>query len=114
MIEAGWRYGAIGIECKASGMKVNTGLAQMLDYGRSVWRVGPAQVGVWLDWVLLWPLPATGGFAGSYMAQNRLGSAISTDSKPLEFNSGNNILSVYRDGSVRVGACRNGLKVGSR
>jgi hypothetical protein len=38
LIQAGWEYGVVGIECKCSGKKLGPIVAQCLDYGRAVFK----------------------------------------------------------------------------
>lgn len=114
LIDCGWRHGIIGIEVKRSGVKVGPPIAQALDYGRSAWRL-PAGFTVWLDFVFIWPMGGYHGTLASILEQNRIGSAYSTDWDRLYLRSGQaNVISVRRNGEIRIGAAQGGRKVGSR
>ena len=112
--EAGWHHGAIGIEAKRSGEKVGPPLAQMVDYGRSLFALSGG-VRVWLDFVFLWPLPMQHGAIASFMAQNRLGSAWCHDGR-LELFSGQDpaLLRAWPNGRLIIGPGLNGKRTGSR
>jgi len=75
LIDAGWKGGAIGVEIKASGLKVGPPLSQILDYLKCSW-VGPQGVRVNLGYCFLFPMQKAGHSTGSIMAQNHIGSAI--------------------------------------
>jgi hypothetical protein len=115
LLDAGWTFGAIGVEIKRSGEKIGPPVAQMSDYVRCLWEIGPGRIKVQLDWVFLWPLEKQHGNAASWMAQNRLGSAWATFWHPLSFHSGESrVLCVGRDGRIVIGSCNTGLRTGSR
>lgn len=114
---AGWQFGAVGIEAKASGVKLGRPVSQLLDYGRSVWVI--ADLGgleVWLGLAFLWPLEGQHGPVASVMAQNRVGSAWITRHGTLELRSGQELVlgADWVDESIKVGTSAIGRKVGSR
>lgn len=75
-LDCGWRNGAIGVECKASGLKAGPVLCQAIDYAKGVFRSESTGLLFCLSAVFLWPgLSPDGGFVTSVMAQNRIGSA---------------------------------------
>ena len=73
-IDAGWKFGAIGIECKKSNVKIGKPLSQILDYSTAVFRLPNFPVVIKPDFIFLWPLEKTHGDIASIMAQNRFGS----------------------------------------
>ena len=113
LLAAGWSHGPIGVECKASGVNCGPPLSQMLDYSRAIWSL-PNGFRIQLAWIFLWPLGNQGGVVQSIMAQNRLGSANSSQWVSLSLYSGGKILRVRPDGEVEIGLATNGRKVGSR
>lgn len=114
LVAAGWHHGAIGIEAKRPGEKIGQPLAQMLDYGRSVFR-SPAGGWVWPSWIFLWHLDTQYGPVASMMAQSRLGSACRYR-RGIDFNSGGGrVLTIGAAGDFTIGkAVRNGKRTGSR
>lgn len=117
LLALGWTHGAIGIEVKRSGIKIGPPIAQAMDYGRTVWRLD--QLGglrLWLDWVFIWPLPPRDGPLASVLAQNRIGSADGGGYYllHLQCGSGQNLITVPRNGVPRIGAGASGRKAGSR
>jgi hypothetical protein len=116
LLDMGWTAGAIGIECKRSGIKGGPALSQCLDYLRAGWTL--TQVGgvnVTLGFCFLWPLSKVPGTVASIMAQQRIGAAFSTQWDALRLVSGeSNIITVRGDGDVRIGACNAGTRLGSR
>lgn len=115
LIDAGWANGIIGCEIKKSGVKIGPVIAQAMDYSRAVWTLEPGSFRVWLDWTFIWPMAKQSGPIASVLSQNRLGSATSDAWTRIQFKSGeNNIVTVGRDGQIRLGAATNGAKVGSR
>lgn len=74
LIEQGWPFGVIGIEAKAGSEKVGKPLAQMVDYGRSLFELDGG-ITVHPSYVLLWPWRGNGGPSWSQCIQQRLGAA---------------------------------------
>lgn len=119
LLDSGWPYGPIAIECKRSHVNIGPVTAQLLDYSRAAWQIRP---GFWIvtQWTFLWPAPDIHGPMLSVYAQNRLGLARpGTYNKLLILSSGQNLATFNTDGTIRVGAGlngagRNGWKAGSR
>lgn len=118
LLEAGWKYGPIGIECKRSGLKLGPVVAQLLDYTRAVWEI---KKGYWImpEWLLLWRLDEIHGPVESILAQNRIGLATPLWGGGLVFRSGQTLARLSLNGEIRIGAGlngagRNGRKAGSR
>jgi len=74
LLDAGWKYGAIGIECKKSNVKIGHPLSQIMDYSTAVFRHPFHTVLIKTDFIFLWPLEKMKGAIASLMAQNRFGS----------------------------------------
>ena len=74
LMDAGWPYGAMGIECKRSNCKIGPPLSQILDYGRAIFRHPKFNVLIKPDFIFLWPCDKIHGDIASLMAQNRFGS----------------------------------------
>lgn len=114
LINAGWQQGIIGCEIKRSGEKIGPPIAQAMDYSRAVWTL-PGGFRVWLDWVFIWPMARQVGPIASVLAQNRIGSAESSEWDRLKLNSGGvNVIRVGWNGDICIGSATNGAKVGSR
>lgn len=118
LIQAGWEYGPIGIECKRSGLKLGPVIAQLLDYSRAVWEI---KRGYWImpEWLLLWRLDQIGGPVESIMAQNRIGWMTTMWNGGLILRSGQTLARLGLAGDITIGAGlngagRNGRKAGSR
>ena len=108
-------HGAIGVEVKASGLKVGPGLTQAVDYGRALFRLQTNSVLVALDWVFVWPLKSPGGTVASVMAHNRIGAAWADPWRRFHLACGHsNVLRVYPDGRVKIGDTKVGQRTGSR
>lgn len=71
-IQAGWRWGSIGVECKNSGVKIGRAVCQALDYRRSVFKLSSGNICA-LDQVFIWPVDRVSGDIASVMMQNRIG-----------------------------------------
>lgn len=114
-IDCGWRNGAIGIECKASGKKAGPVLCQMADYARAVFESEASGLLFCLSGVFVWPgLTVCGGTMASLMAQNRIGSCSSGKVK-VSFSIGaTGILSLNHDGTMSCHKIVSGRKSGSR
>jgi hypothetical protein len=115
LIDAGWTHGVFGVEIKRSGESLGKPIAQALDYLRSVWTL-PNNFHVWLDWVFIWPMPATSGALASICAQQRIGSARPgwSDARSIELHCGPTTMLRVANGEIKVGNPRNGRKSGSR
>jgi hypothetical protein len=113
----GWAHGAIGVEIKRSGVKIGPPIAQAMDYSRTTWIIEElGGLRVWLDWVFIWPMPKQGDTVGSILAQNKIGSATASRYYLLHLQSGSgqNLITVTRDGEITIGAGASGRKAGSR
>ena len=75
-VEAGWIYGAIGVEAKKSETKAGPLVTQALDYTRCAFEL-PTPKGVLVvpKWIFIYPLEVQGNEIASVMANNRIGSA---------------------------------------
>lgn len=114
LLSAGWRHGAIGVECKRSGEKLGTVIAQCQDYGRAVFT-GDAGIGIVCGWIFIWPLSDFKGDIASVMTQNKIGGLCGTEREPLIFKSAcGALLRIGADRSIKVGNVQAGMKVGSR
>jgi hypothetical protein len=122
LIEAGWKYGAIGVEIKKSGVKVGPPLSQLLDYMSAVWT-GPHGIKVILDYCFLFAMEKTGHALGSIMAQNHIGAAClryppHSEYYRLQFFIGEQAILEYYPNSDRIEIKHNNLgfgrKTGSR
>lgn len=118
LIDRGWSYGPIGIECKRSMTRLGRPISQLLDYGRAIWQIRP---GYWIQpaWLFLWPLDGVAGPIESILAQHRLGGAWSGRWTALTLHSGQTLARFEWDGTLTIGAGlngagRNGRKAGSR
>lgn len=115
LLDAGWRYGAIGVEIKCSGHEVGPIVCQVLDYQRGLFELGNG-TSICLDQIFIWPLHFPRGCIGSVMAQNRIGAAWSDPPRKvlaLEIG-GTQVISCGLDGEVRVKPIVCGNKEGSR
>lgn len=73
-LDAGWRNGVIGIECKASGKKIGPVFCQLLDYSRALFESQQTGALFALNAVFLWPEPTEMfGALQSIVTQNRVG-----------------------------------------
>ncbi len=119
-IQSGWKFGAIGIECKRSNEKVGPPISQILDYSRAVFRHPNFNVLLKMDFIFLWPCEKTHGTIASFMAQNRFGSVTEySDSyrHKLLFCCGEDRVFDYDFKSSNVsinGKFKSGKRVGSR
>lgn len=115
LISLGWKYGALGVECKASGKKLGPVLNQCFDYTRAAFRL--RSNGVWIIpiWIYVWPFDPPGGDLASLMCQNRVGGAYGHNNVLLKLKTGEqSMLRVSPAGQVEIGLVRAGGKVGSR
>ena len=74
LMEAGWRYGMVGIECKRSGVKLGRVISQAMDYTRCVWEM-PSGIDVMTRMVFIWPCDNVKSDIESVMIQHRIGVA---------------------------------------
>ena len=114
LLDLGWTHGAIGIECKRSGVKIGPPLAQLVDYSRAVWVLPENGIRVWCDWVFLWSMERQHGPLASFLAQNRIGCARSNGWNRLQLKCGETNLIRITDDDIQIGAGVVGTKVGSR
>lgn len=115
LIDAGWTYGVIGVECKRSGMKLGPVIAQCQDYGRAVFKSKLSSVSVACEWVFIWPLQDVRGDLASVMTQNRIGGLFAPRCGLLNFKTAcGTILDVRGEQDFRIGRVAAGCKVGSR
>ena len=74
LMQAGWRWGMVGIECKRSGVKVGRVISQAMDYTRCVWEM-PSGVHVMTRMIFIWPCEKPKSDIESVMVQHRIGVA---------------------------------------
>jgi hypothetical protein len=74
LIEHGWRWGIVGIECKKSATKVGRVVSQAMDYTRCVWDT-PNGFAVMSRFVFIWPCEPPKNDLESVMVQHRIGVA---------------------------------------
>lgn len=103
-IEAGWTYGAIGIEGKKSGTKVGRLICQAMDYTRCVFELEQYPAGLLLmcKWVFVYPMEKPFGDLESVMTQHRIGY-VCHRTRGICFGCGStNGLILNDDGSLKV------------
>ena len=78
-LDAGWKHGFVGIECKRSGKKIDEAMLQAITYMDCVWTLGDWRGLIVLSSVLVWPYywPKDQGYA-QRMQQARVGVAYPT------------------------------------
>jgi len=117
MVLAGWDRGAIGIECKKSGEKINHAFAQACDYSNTLWQL-PNGFTTMCEFSFLWPFPKMGGFAASQMAQCKIGTLSHKDGNwpVLKFFCGESkVIKIdLTNNQVEIGKLNFGNKTGSR
>ena len=115
LLRAGWRLGIIGIEGKASGLKLGPIICQCLDYSRATFEL-PNQYRVVPSWIFIWPLGGVQGDTESIMANMGLGACMGDGYSLLRLKCGSvNILNVTADGNIETCRMPNcGIKAGSR
>jgi hypothetical protein len=116
LVDAGWKFGPIGVEIKKSRTKLGPPLSQILDYSRCVWDIHKDR-STWatLFYFFLFPAAKMHGPIASILAQNRIGTCESSHWYPLEFWSGESrILSFDQNQIHSIGRCDAGKKTGSR
>lgn len=86
LLNAGWTLGPIGVELKASNVKLGRVIAQLLDYRRALF---PSRHGSWISplWWFVFPCDTVYGDIASIMAQNRIGFCCPSGSG-LSFGTG--------------------------
>jgi hypothetical protein len=115
LIEDGWTYGIIGVECKQSGRKLGPLISQCLDYSRAVYTLRDSKFAVMCSWIFMWPTDSVVGDLASVMDQNRIGCAIWRPGDTLQLKTGScNMLWAKPNDRPEVGKVRCGAKVGSR
>lgn len=113
LLALGWNYGFVGIECKKSGVKANNAIAQMLDYQRAVWTL-PKGYKIVLSHCFLWPLEKQHGVISSIFAQQKLGSAFTTNFYDLVLATGEVVIFRYGHSGAEVCQRNVGNRAGSR
>lgn len=112
-IEAGWREGPILFEVKWGGKPIGPAVAQMLDYLECAWLL-PNGVEVLAGFGFIFPASKQHGPLASVMAQNRVGTATLAAGELNGYCGEQRVLTVWKEGAVRVGNVRVGRKFGSR
>ncbi len=110
-------FGLVGVEIKRSHTKIGPPLSQCLDYKQASFKLNSSvPVRVLLDYVFLFPCEKTENEAGSFTAQNRIGTVRHNSYfDSFDFFSGNQLVfRVFRDGRVEVRPLRAGKRRGSR
>ena len=74
LIESGWRWGHVGIECKKSDVKLGRVISQLMDYTRCVWET-PNGFNVMSRLNFIWPCDPVKNDLESVMVQDRIGVA---------------------------------------
>lgn len=115
MVAAGWTYGAVGIECKRTFEKIGRPTSQMIDYGRSAFRLPESGVSVVPSHVFLWPYNPGGGPLASIYAQQHLGGVTYVNGRLL-FITGQKAIATLGPGpgEYEVYDVKQGKKAGSR
>jgi len=120
LIDTGWPFGAIGIECKKSNVKIGKPLSQIMDYSTAVFRIPKFNILIKPDFIFLWPCESTHGDIASLMAQNRFGTVCETgnnsDWHRLIFFCGESRVLTYKfNGKIDIPKQLNfGKRTGSR
>lgn len=109
--EAGWTS-AIGVELKASGVKLGPPLSQAIDYTYCIFWVGPYPMPI--PHIFLWPLRKQIGAVQSVMAQNCIGCVFGDSGSPLVFMLERRVIEIFDDGRLDVFPTASGTKKGSR
>jgi hypothetical protein len=111
---AGWPHGPLGVELKASRLRVASAIEQCLDYSRAIWTIKEGYH-IMVEWIFIWPWGGLGGNVGSLAVQNRIGGVWGNAYEPLRFEIGGPIaISWNRDGTIRSRRLAVGAKRGSR
>lgn len=114
LVEVGWTFGPVGVECKRSGTKTGPALNQLLDYTHAVWKINHT----WFlpEWYFLWPVQPTSGPLESILAQHRAGGIYMDERGRLVVHS-RGILAKFTPGVMPDIRAYNGVagtKTGSR
>lgn len=118
-VDKGWRFGAIGVECKRSGRRMNPLIAQVLDYQGAVFYPDadkfedpPSGTGIVPTFWALWP--ATAGIGSSLLAHRRIFTVNAGYGGRLVFYAaGAHVLTVEGD-RLEVGKVIGGFRRGPR
>ena len=115
LIDAGYKSGAICIECKASGKKMGPAICQGMDYLRSAFALPVSKILVVPSYCFIWSAPSMGWGTASISTQHNVGGA-NCHQGFLSFNlSGGCFLKFDRDGEiVKLRTPTSGRKTGSR
>jgi hypothetical protein len=113
LIEQGWRWGFVGIECKRSGKKLGRVISQAMDYTRCVWNL-PNGIDVMTRFVFVWPCEQQRGDLESMMVQNRVGVAKHREKNGQRLILFFNGTIAYADNGHQPPAIANELRGGSR
>ena len=113
LVQQGWSHGAVGIECKKSGVAIGAPLNQALDYKRALFKVRDEQF-VHLNYALVWPWLPFGGPILSICAQQRLGGASMNNYDQVVLASAKQIAIIGRNGKVSIAPNKVGKRAGSR
>lgn len=117
LIDMGFNLGAVGVEIKASGVKIGPAISQVLDYSRTAFELRSNHVCVWLQWVFIFPFNNPKCGLESVMSQNRIGVAVPSYRGGILFSSPTQtILEHDGSGNILSGPTMpdNGRKAGSR
>jgi hypothetical protein len=112
--EAGWSWGPVGIEVKASGKKLGPALSQLIDYSTAAYPIH--QTWIVPDFFFLFPANRFKGPLESILAHLRCGGIYRDPYGQLIFHSTNIIarLSEAHGIDIRPNNTNHGHKVGSR
>ncbi len=80
----GWVHGPVGVEGKASDVKLGKVVSQIQDYGRAVFEVR-AGYHIAVEWIFVWPMREVFGDIASVMAQHRIGCVHGVAGEHLTF-----------------------------
>lgn len=113
LIEQGWRWGFVGIECKRSGKKLGRVISQAMDYTRCVWSL-PNGIEVMTRFVFVWPCEPQRGDLESLMVQHRVGVASHFGNNKERLMLSFNGTTAYADKGQQTPAIANELRGGRR
>lgn len=74
LLDAGWPFGAVGVEIKKSGVKAGPVISQMIDYMHTAFELPGCSVIVMISYCFLFPCEKAGNAIASVMGQQRVGS----------------------------------------
>jgi hypothetical protein len=109
----GWTLGPIGVEIKASQVKLGPPLCQIIDYSRAAWSIN----GSWVipEWYFLWPTNKLSGPLQSVLAGQRCGGIYRDQYQRLVFHSAFVLAKLSSEAiDCRPDNANHGRKVGSR